>query len=161
VTITGGGDFRDDNVDAYCIFITDPTQFRATTVGGTTQDTQLFLFDANGFGVAHNDDSVGLQSTLTNLFTANLQPGLYVLAVSTYNVDPFSAGGLMWNNTPFNTERAPDGPGAAGVVTGWGGSGPDLAPYTITLNGASYCVPTPGSLALVGIAGLVAGRRRR
>jgi hypothetical protein len=43
----------------YAIYIEDPATFSATTVGGATFDTQLWLFDANGKGVVANDDSGG------------------------------------------------------------------------------------------------------
>ncbi|CAG0979873.1 hypothetical protein PHYC_01707 [Phycisphaerales bacterium] len=160
LTIIGGGDFPGDNVDGYCIMITDPLAFSATTVGGTGQDTQLFLFDFGGMGVTFNDDSAfTLQSTVTGAFVPG--PGLYALVVSTFDGDPLDAAGSeIWLDTPFGVERAPDGPGAPGPVSGWTGS-PDLLPYSIFLTGATYCVPAPGAFALLGLGGLVAMRRRR
>lgn len=86
----------DGDRDLYCIRVTNYTAFRATTVGqpGTLSDTQLFLFDANGMGVTHNDDSAGgARSTLTSIFlTSN---GIYHIGISAYNGDPNSAGGLI------------------------------------------------------------------
>lgn len=144
--------------DLYCISIVDEANFSATTVGGTSIDTQLFLFDANGMGVAHNDDSVGLQSTITSQFVNS--NGIYFLAVSGYNRDPNSAGGLIWNNSPFGTERAPDGPGAAGALTSWTGTGAN-GDYTIFLTGAGFHrVPEPSALALLALGGLAMFRRR-
>lgn len=159
-TISGGGDFPGDTVDAYCIYITSPTAFSASTVGGTSQDTQIWLFRPDGTGVTFNDDAGPLQSTITGAFVT--APGLYILAVSAYDTDPVNAAGAaLWLDTPFGTERAPDGPGAGTPVAGWTG-GPDLAPYRIALTGAEYCdVPAPGALALMGLGGLVAARRRR
>ena len=67
--------------------------FSATTVGGAGFDTQLFLFDDDGAGVARgkvaNDDSSGtFQSTLptaptplTNGGTLSYPPGVYYLAI--------------------------------------------------------------------------------
>jgi MYXO-CTERM domain-containing protein len=159
--ITGGGiagaaDFS----DAYCISISDVASFSATTVGGTSQDTQLWLFTMGGMGVTFNDDSSGLQSTITGAFVSG--PGDYILAVSTYDYDANSAGGAIWLDTPFGTQRAPDGPGAASPVSGWSGGAAALTTYRIALTGASYCeVPAPGALALLGLGGLVAARRRR
>lgn len=126
--------------DMFRICITDPSSFTATTVGGTTADTQMFLFNEAGLGVAFNDDQTGLQSGLTNLFVTT--PGVYLLAVSTYNRDATSAGGLIWLNSPFNTERAPDGPGAASPITGWTGESATAvtaAAYSIFLTGCSFC----------------------
>lgn len=144
--------------DLYCIRIVDEANFRATTVGGTSVDTQLFLFDANGMGVTHNDDSgSSLQSTITSQFVNS--NGIYFLAVSGYNRDPQSAGGLIWNNSPFGVERAPDGPGAAGALASWTGTGGN-GDYTIFLTGASYHVPEPSALALLALGGLAIFRRR-
>ncbi|MFZ2875748.1 MAG: DVUA0089 family protein [Phycisphaerales bacterium] len=159
-TITGSGNFPGDTVDAYCIHITSPTAFSASTVGGTTQDTQLWLFRPDGTGVTFNDDAGPLQSTITGAFVPG--PGLYILAVSAYDTDPVAAGGgALWLDGPFGVERAPDGPAAGSPVAGWTG-GPDLIPYRIALTGAEYCdVPAPGALALLGLGGLVAARRRR
>lgn len=131
--------------DMYLINISSPTTFSATTVGGSTDDTQLFLLKADGRGVAHNDDSAATaQSTLTSLFTSTLPAGNYYLCVTTYNRDPVSGGGLIWNNTPFSTERAPDGPGAASPISGWQGESafaPTPAAYSIFLTGCSYVTP--------------------
>ncbi len=159
-TINGTNDGAD--ADMYQIMIKDFTNFRATTVGGTSFDTQLFLFNSAGLGVTFNDDSAAsLQSTLTSAFLSG--NGVYYLAVSRYDLDAVDAGSQeIWLDTPFGTERAPDGPGAANAVAGWSALFPPAAggPYSITLNGASY-VPAPGTLALLGMGGLLASRRRR
>lgn len=159
--ITGTFDVND--TDMFQIYIANPATFLATTVGGTSDDTQLFLFDINGFGVAHNDDSPSdstLQSRLTGLFVP--APGLYYLAVTKYNRDPSSAGGLIWANSPFGTERAPDGPGAAGALASWAGAtSASTASYSIFLEGVEFAIPAPGSIALLGLGGLLVGRRRR
>lgn len=157
------GTFGLDDADLYCIYIPNPALFRATTVGGTADDTQLFLFNSNGFGVTHNDDSPGgsvLQSTITGQFISG--PGHYYLAITKYNRDPSSASGLIWLNSPFGVERAPDGPGSADALASWAGiTSASSAPYNIFLEGAEYCIPTPGAFALLGMGGLVASRRRR
>lgn len=156
--------FHDANdADLYCIRITDAGRFIATTTGGTSLDTQLFLFDADGFGVTHDDDDPngGLQSRLTGQFIP--APGIYYLAISTYNMDPSSSLGEIWNSSPFGVERQPDGPGAVGALESWGSSGGTAGEYSIFLEGASFCeVPAPGAFALLGLGGIAAaGRRRR
>ncbi|MFN4033817.1 MAG: hypothetical protein ACK4ME_09435, partial [Fimbriimonadales bacterium] len=42
------GSLDANDVDMYAIYITDPANFSASTVGGATFDTQLWLFDADG-----------------------------------------------------------------------------------------------------------------
>lgn len=163
-TISGGGNFPGDTVDAYCIHIVDPLHFSATTVGGTGQDTQLWLFTPAGIGVTFDDDDAGagvLQSTITGMFVPG--PGHYILAISPYDRDALDgAGSEIWADGPFGLERAPDGPGAPGPVMGWGGFSSDLDPYRITLTGATFCaVPAPGALALTVLGGVFALRRRR
>ena len=47
----------DNQIDLYCIEITDPASFSASTWsdgGGASFDTRLWLFDANGRGVLAN-----------------------------------------------------------------------------------------------------------
>lgn len=159
-----GSTNSNSDVDLYCIRILDIRSFMATTEGGTSLDTQLFLFDENGFGVTHSDDSVGgstLQSTITGQFLT--APGIYYLAITTYNNDATSNGELIWNNSPFRSERQPDGPGSAGALDGWRASSGAAGDYAIFLTGAGFCeVPAPGAMALLGLGGIAAaGRRRR
>lgn len=135
------GKFRFDDVDVFKILITDPATFRATTVGlAGTLDTQLFLFFENGLGVTHNDDDPGtnsIQSTITGQFVPS--PGIYYLAITQYNRDAKSAADrFLWNNTPFNTERQPDGPGAAEPWTNWSIEPLLDGDYEISLTGADF-----------------------
>ncbi len=160
-TITGNL-LTTGDADMYLINIPNPgAGFEAKTSGNsTTIDTQLFLFDAAGMGVTHNDDDplgTVLQSRISNAFVTT--PGNYLLAISRYNRDPQSAGGLIWANSPFNVERAPDGPGAGQPITSWvnTNAGGD---YQIDLRGANF-VPEPASLTLLALGGLALIRRRR
>jgi hypothetical protein len=141
---TISGTFLASDADMYCIRIDSPSAFTATTCNGTTADTQLFLFRENGTGVSHNDDDpggCGLQSTVTGAFVT--APGQYLLAVSVYNRDPVGAGGcLIWANSPFNVERAPDGACPASPIAAWTGSTSTTGAYTIRLTGTSYCGAT-------------------
>ncbi len=127
-TLSAGSD-----VDMYLIQITDPATFSATTVGGATFDTQLWLFHPDGRGVSFNDDSTGLQSTVSGAFVG--YAGLYYLAVSAYDRDAGASGAAMWNDTPFGAERRPDGPRRGEAVDSWGGAGGGSGAYTITLAG--------------------------
>jgi len=117
-TLLTGGD-----ADMYCVHIPDPGVFMATTCDGPLGDSQLWLFDLAGLGITYDDDApdgtCGLQSKITGVFVP--APGNYLLTVSPYNWDALDAAGSpIWNNTPYNVERAPDGPGAPGPVAGWG-----------------------------------------
>ncbi|MCK6455699.1 MAG: DVUA0089 family protein [Phycisphaerae bacterium] len=138
--ISGAISFPGD-VDLYCIRIDDALNFQATTVGGATFDTQLFLFDPAGTGIVHNDDDPlggGTRSRITGQFVPG--PGIYVLAISAYNRDPLNPAALLiWNNAPFNVERPPDGPGAPGPLAQWLNDTAVNAPYTIQLTGCSFC----------------------
>lgn len=168
---TGGG----DGVDMYAIFIDDPVNFIASTAGAgggfggnATFDTQLWLFDANGFGLLGNDDFPGASFRSEIRFPAAdgpnagqfPGPGNYFLAISGFNNDPLSQGGAIFNQQSFTQISGPDGPGGGLPIIGWSGGGA-TGNYTIALQGASFKIPTPGALSLFGIAGLAAIRRRR
>lgn len=172
----------DGDIDMYAILITDPASFTATTAFGTTWDTRLWLFRADGTGVLYNDD-VGApyywtQSWIGAPFdvfsgnmllgqwaswsTSNLTAGLYYLAVGAYERWALSSTNKIWQDFPFDVQRVPDGPDAAGAITSWGGTAWDYGDYTISLAGVSY-VPEPSSLFMLsaGLAGLVRLRRRK
>ncbi|GAF99102.1 unnamed protein product, partial [marine sediment metagenome] len=142
------GTLSDPNdADLYFINITDYVNFSATTVGHTTIDTRLYLFfdtDPNnpvyGNGITFNDDDPGgggTQSTITGQFlTAN---GRYVLGISAYARNAQNpVGDNIWNATPYDVERPPDGPGAPGPLDQWCGTGSEDGSYGIGLAGARY-----------------------
>ena len=165
----GGGMMH---ADMYQISIPAGGGFSATTVGGANFDTQLFLFNAAGFGIAANDDSTGGRSTLPlgNALLSSLPGGIYYLAITHFDNDPLSAGGLIFPSTPFNGVFGPTGSGGGSPINGWSaninvdGGGQ----YTIFLTGTDDFsvtgepIPEPGTLLLLG-SGLVgmAVRRRR
>ncbi len=131
-TLTSGSD-----ADLFAIYIDDEANFSASTVGGTSIDSALYLFDENGNGVTMSEDAGGVQSTITSTFvTTN---GVYYLAMSAYDYDPLNPSALeIWNDAPWNLERAPDGPGAPGPLAGWGGSAGGSGNYIIFLTGATF-----------------------
>ncbi|MBM4108499.1 MAG: EF-hand domain-containing protein [Phycisphaerae bacterium] len=146
------GSYTTGEMDLYRIRICDPGSFSATTVGnGTSIDTQLWLFQMDGSGIVANDDNPAgtLQSSLSNTFTSSLPAGDYLLGISGYNLDPANGlAELIWLNTPFNVERAPDGPGVGSggiVVAGWTGSAFAAGNYNIDLTGACFVSTCPGT----------------
>jgi hypothetical protein len=137
--------FVANSIEMFRINICDPATFSATTVGGTTNDTQLFLFRADGTGVVFNDDTANSQSAIGGPLTAALAVGDYYLAVGVYNRDPIAneCGELLWNNSPFTGQRAPDGPAASGTLFGWTNTVSTTGAYTIALTGACFPVIGP------------------
>lgn len=158
---------RDNGVDMYGIYIPDPGDFRATVRdnGNTTvTDTQLFLFDSDGFGIVANDDfnNPNIQSRIRP-FAGD--PGLYFLAITAYNTDPRSDGGRIFPNQPFTAQLGPTGPGGGETLTSWrqrSADSGDIGNYRINLRGATT-VSEPATLAMLGaaFAGFAGMRRRK
>ncbi len=109
-------------------------RMNAGTSGTSMTDTEFALYDGAGNFVASNDDfGVGFFSGL-DFADAGLAPGNYTLVT----------GGF---NTLF-----------AATVNGAHTAGTNAGTYSLEM---TYTVPAPGALALVGLGGLVAARRRR
>lgn len=127
------GNLGTNDVDMYAIHITDPSSFSASTVGGATWDTQLFLFDSNGKGVVAEDDTGGLQSTIDNTNGCIQAPGLYYLAITRFNKYPLGCeGGGLWRS---NDNNCPNGAESTSRVANWSTSSSPAGAYTITLTG--------------------------
>lgn len=123
------------DVDLYVIYIDDEAIFSASTIGGASFDTALYLLDPDGYGIAMSDDAGGgSQSAISSTFvTAN---GTYILAVTGADRDPVDwLDAELWLDTPKDTERAPDGAGAAGYLDDWIDSGA-FGAYSVFLTGA-------------------------
>lgn len=148
-----------NDVDIFCIRIENVAQFEATA--SAPFDTQLFLFTLTGQALSMGDQNApGNQGRITSQFVPAV--GDYLIAISRYNNDPVDAvNALIWNNTPRNTERAPDGPSTLDVLANWNnggnGSGGD---YKIDFKGTTFC-PTPGTASALVLGGLLLNRRRR
>jgi hypothetical protein len=131
-----------NDVDVYAIYISDPSTFSASTVGGSTLDTALWLFDEDGKGVVHNEDdpdaTTGFQSRIDNRTFCITQPGRYYLAVSLFGRRAAGCGdGLIWATTPARGVRCPDGAESASRVAGWSGTSSSTGRYIIFLTGVS------------------------
>ena len=125
------------DVDLYALDACDGHAVDISTVGLTDIDTQLFLFDASGTGLAMNDDDPLSTSTQSRLhFPAGALSGRVHLAVTSYNLDPAGPGGLpIWNDAPFRVQRTPDGPEAAAPVASWLAAAGIAGEYTVSLSG--------------------------
>ncbi len=130
-SISGTLDAND--VDMYAIYIADPNAFVAETNTSTTNfDSQLWLFDANGKGIVHDDDSAGsLRSRISNANGCIPGPGLYYIAISRYNRDAVDCNyGPIWSTAANACARA-----EASRVTSWVGT-TSPGTYEIVLTGA-------------------------
>lgn len=142
------GTFSDSaDADLYRLCLSDGASFSASTLGAATADTQLFLFDSQGYGVYANDDSGASRGSLLpahHRFSPSAG-GEFFLGISVFNRDPQSPLGDIFLNS-FSRTIYPDsvidanGFGASEPLTAWAGraSGPAGA-YRITLTGTTAC----------------------
>jgi hypothetical protein len=149
---------QSDLVDMFRFQVTGGTFTAEVTAGG---DTQLFLFNSAGLGVFANDDKQTGPNPLQSLITGALAPGEYLLAISPWDFDPASSGGLIFPNFSGGGQFGPTGPGGAFPVSAWTGTTFSTGfNYTIALTNAASLpggggpgVPDGGSsLALMSIA---------
>jgi hypothetical protein len=153
------GQVTTTDADVYVVFIRDFSLFSATTSGtGTTADTQLFLLTNTGMGIACNDDTASgnPRSTLPlgSALYAGRTPGTYLLAISRFDRDPVSAGGLIFTNTPVTSLFGPSGPGGTSPLLGWaGGTGSGNSSYTIALTGVEFVSLAPPDEPPTAVAG--------
>ena len=137
-----------NDVDLYQLFLTEGVPFRASTVNGSQVDTQLFLFDGSGLGLASNDDTATQQSTVPLEFFIPPASGTYHLGISSYNNNPRSSQGDIF----AGLSGRPMGPGSQFPLSEWdSNAGSGGGPYTITLATQTPLQVQPGrTLALVG-----------
>ena len=128
----------DADVDMYCIKVTDLAAFTAHLNCAAINEPDIFLFNSAGRGVSLNQLCSGAMKRISNAFLTGI--GTYYVAVGSHGALAFSGLNYIW--LPGTTgERAPDGPGAAGAVTSWGGNPVAIPPYTysIILTGSGPC----------------------
>lgn len=134
--VSGGLDFFTFSIPA----VANPGQsltirMTAGLTGTSMTDTEIALYDGNGNLVALNDDfgGLGLFSGLDFSDSNPLAAGNYTLVTGGYNtIFPATLGGTFTAGTNAGT-------------------------YELDIR----YVPTPGALALMGMGGLIAARRRR
>lgn len=174
-----------DHVDAYRIIVTDPGAFFASTDpsaggsfiddGGFADDSRLYLFDTAGNLVLANDDdpvSGALTSTISDpsTFGGSLfnSPGSlvageeYILAVTYFDNSIQDAAGERLVNflSDFDALHGQNPAYAGGGSWTNIGDFDDAWTYRIALGGA-VGIPAPGAVAMLGLGGLAAARRRR
>ncbi len=158
------------DADVFSIQVTTPMMFTATTVGGSTLDTALFLFNSLGMAIYTNDDASGtsLQSTLPSgaSFTMSLAPGLYHIAISLSGNEPVNSNGQLLflpysGGDPTSVRGAAAGVNPA-TLANFNGltSFPEMGAYRIDL----MAVPEPSATALylagAGAIGFLLRKRR-
>lgn len=125
-------------------------------------DTQLHLFDYSGNGIGENDDSVayGLNSEIA----LTLAAGNYLIGITEFNFDAIDAAALpifgFTNTFSDNNGNLIQGPEGNGTLAGWDGLS-DGGDYNIYFSSAVNAIPAPGAMALLGLGGIAAIRRRR
>ena len=164
------GTFTDaSDADVYRLCLANGSSFSASTVGATTLDTQMFLFDSDGFGVYANDDagvagSHGSRLPANHRFSPD-EGGEYFLAISSFNRDPQSDQGEIFQDR-FDRFSYPDGVldangfGSAMPLTGWAGRAPGVPGlYRITVTGSATCVPPDTTPPTIDLRSPVDGAR--
>lgn len=151
--ITGATSIQADPRNAYCIKITDPANFVATTdnsintAANTDFDTRLYLFDKKGQPVLFNDDTSAITtapfpSTLTGVTNDGsgfvlTQPGEYILVVAGFPDKPLdNIASNLFNigNTSVNAANP-----NVGNFSTWENNNPATGSYLVALKGVSYC----------------------
>ena len=164
ISTTGDADF-------YLINIASPSQFSASTVGGSAVDTQIYLFTLNGAPIYLNDDANGtsVQSWLPSGSVLGPQTaGTFILGISVSGVDPVnSTNQTLFAPATFSTDLRGPASNTFGTVAGVidNASFADSGVYSISLTGAVVAVPEPSTNALLAVGAVVVGaaalRRRR
>ena len=125
-------------------------------------DTQLHLFDYSGNGIGENDDSVnyGLNSEIA----LTLAAGNYLIGITSFNNDALDGAALpifgFTNTFSANNGNFIQGPEGNGTLAAWDGLS-DGGDYNIYFSSAVNAIPAPGAMALLGLGGIAAIRRRR
>ncbi len=149
------------DADLYRIFITNTSLFSATTVGGSSLDTVVFLFDSAGRAVIANDDANGftLQSNLPagNATLSGLSPGIYYIGIALSGGEPVNSVNQLLFNTGNTTDVRTAAPSVVPPTVADFSNNVffnESGAYTIALTSVT-AVPEPSTWALMG-AGAVA-----
>ncbi len=162
------------DADLFLIRIMTPTMFSASTVGGSTLDTALFLLNSSGMAIYTNDDASGasVQSTLPagTAFTMTLAPGTYYLGISLSGNEPINSNGQLLFAAYIGGDSTSVRGAAAGINpnthSNFNGTPffNEMGAYRIDLTSALTAVvpePTTIGLCVMGAAVLGATLRKR
>jgi hypothetical protein len=138
-SITGSVGTADADLFSFCV--TDPSTFSATTDGtpGGLADTQLFVFNSLGQGIAFNDDidtnnGVFRSRISSDTFIANGGvAGVNYIAIAAFGPDPVDSSDVFIFPDDFEGEHGPVDPNA--VLSGFAGNSEAGGTYTIALTG--------------------------
>lgn len=160
-----------------------PGNVRITTIGQShTTDTDLWVYDSNFNAIvgAGNDDEgvnggpgTGTGATGQSILNRVYAPGIYYIAMTNFNLandqgspsdDDFRTGSMMdFANAVLNTSTSTNLNVSFAITDSVGTQ--QFAATKIDRFDIVWAtfevVPAPGSLALLGLGGLVAARRRR
>lgn len=121
--------------------------------GGSGFDTELGLYNPIGGLMANDDDGLNSSPGESRINIGSLPNGTYYVALGGYNTG-FATGFAVTAGTASGNAQITVSNGTDTLTGGGALASGQIQWYCFT-------VPTPGSLALLGLGGLVAGRRRR
>lgn len=140
------GNIDEGDVDWFEINIADDATLVISTLGSIAGgDAQLMVVDGTGTDVIGFDDDSGV-GFLPALQLVDLDAGTYFFGISAFS-------DIVFGDDPVVNDVLFDGLEADGSLTG------EVFDYKLSI--AVNLVPSPGAVALAGIAGFGALRRRR
>ncbi|MDG2054596.1 MAG: DVUA0089 family protein [Phycisphaerales bacterium] len=136
-------------------------------LASSTFQSALWLFNSDGEGVLANTISPNpeylslLAPSLVEGGSTSLAAGDYYLAITEQGDEPFSTESLSMFDFGGFPEDAVVGPVDPSLrfEDSWAGTTGTGGSYSINIQ--PYPIPAPATLALLGLAGLIGGRRRR
>lgn len=151
-----------DDVDFFSFATAGGTAYFSTT-NTSNLDTYIALFRSDGTLMGDNDDAQHLGGSAFDSFLGsfNLGAGSYFIAITSGK----NSANASFSGSIFNELQRPDN-GFGGFAFGDADLGDDsFARSGVQLDGGAYTlnitIPTPGSLAALSLAGLLAAGRRR
>jgi hypothetical protein len=170
-SLGASGATEPDYEDMYIIRIDNPATFRFEILDAPFSPA-VYLFNITLGGEAigllgkqadgGNDVVLGNQASDATGAQVTL-PGLYALVITFEGNAPRSRTGDIFNFTNESETSGPDGSGGINPLETYErGQSYPLVTYLASVDGVEFAqVPSPGALGMLGLAGLMAARRRR